>query len=189
MCIFFSGGEDLVDVSNGVSEVTTLGRLKFKSLSQLNNMTLPCIINLDHKNRQFVFVCLCSSSSELVALISHWDTRQKTDTVVTDTTDSVATDTTEDVVMTTFKKQRTTQRSNSDGSMRRRSVRLEARRIASEIPSLGEQSKESELIVPLEGTEMFMSELRGASNWRKLGKLPEVSLIAMCSILILYIRA
>ncbi len=165
------GGEP-VAVSNGHSEITTLGRLKLRSFSQLKNFTTPCAFTLDHKKQRFVFVCL-RSSTEIVALISNWDTRQKmiySDVVAMDTVESIPMETAEVAVVET----KTKAKRRSSGIMRR-SVRLEARKIALD-ESLGDSTKElkPEVIVPMEGTMRFMGELGESDNWRKFGNLPEV---------------
>ena len=159
------GGEP-VSVSNGHSEITTLGRLKSRSFSQLKNLTTPCAFTLDHKKQQFVFVCL-RSSTEIVALISNWDTRQKMIY-----SDLVAMETAEAAVVVTTKKTKAKRRSSD---IVRRSVRLEARKIALD-ESLEYSTKElkPEVIVPMKGTVRFMGELGESDNWRKLGNLPEV---------------
>ncbi len=176
--LFFLGGEP-VGVSNGHSEITTLGRLKLKSFSQLKKLTTPCALTLDHKKQQFVFVCL-RSSTEIVALISNWNTRRTmvcSDMVAMDTSGSIPMETTEAAVVETAKK--TKARRRNSGSVQsgavRRSVRVEARKIALK-ERLGGSTKElkPEVIVPIEGTVRFMEELGESDNWRKLGDLPEV---------------
>ncbi len=181
---YIHAGGDPAAVTNGNSDVHILGRLKFKSLSQLHNMATPFTLSLDHKNRRFIVICL-QSSSEIVALISNWDTETGiiNDPVAIDTVDSVPMDTTKDVAIEPPKKPKKgrAKRKSTGGGVgeRRKSVRLEARRIAaSEEDSIKEQTKESaEIMVPTEGTTRFMSELREPMKWRKLGKLPVVSLI------------
>lgn len=174
--LFYSSGGDPANVSKGHSEITTLGRLKFQSLCQLNNMSIPTTLSLDYKNQQCIFVCLCSSN-ELAILISNWDTQQKTDSTVTDMADLVTMDTTENVAIETSKKpkKRSSKKRSSSSAGVRRSVRLEAQRITSEIESLEKRSKEIEPKMPLEGAVRFMSNLKEMSKWNKLGKLPSVS--------------
>lgn len=153
-------GRDPASVSNGWSDVANLGRLKFRTLSQLNNLTGPCALTLDHKRRQFIFVCF-RSLSELVVLSSKWDPEEKIK-------DSMETD--QDVAVETVKQ---SNKSRPNSQKVRRSSRLEAKRRA-----FYENTKEvkPEVIIPMEATKRFMKELGESSEWKKVGDLPTVIL-------------
>ena len=170
-----------------------LSRLRVKGVAELRNLTSPSVLTLDHSKRQFVFVCL-HSSTELVALTTSWDFKEAPGPqgVSEQDTDKMEIDVmepskpvpveTSDAMETSTKaaKKRRTKRRSSSSEYVRRSARLEAKKLAS--LSIEEPSQETKpVVVPVEATERFVRELREPDSYTKLGGLPGVSSTLVCS--------
>ena len=161
-----------------------LSRLRLKGVAELNNLRSPSVLTLDHSKRQFVVVCL-HSSTELVALTTSWDSKEPPGPQDVSEQDKMEVDVmepskpvpmeTSDAMETSTKKKCRTKRRSSDEYVRR-SARLQAKKLASLNVSVEEPPQETRpVIVPVEATERFVRELRESGNYTKLGELPGVS--------------